>query len=86
MIDWNRRSLIQEVTSVIEENVLKGNIEFESPELKEMLESLNRGDSNEDLIPKILYLAWNIPSGVLPVAAEAVINSLIEEALKKNAE
>ena len=86
MIDWDRENLIAEVVSVIKEKELKGEIEFKTDELKEVVKIFYRGHPTEELKSKILYLAWSIPSGALPVAGEAVIHLLVEEAFKKNAE
>ena len=85
-VDWDREKLLREVVSHIRDGVLvKKNIELEPAELK-ILKSLYRGHPIEEIESKILYLAWGIPSGALPVAAEAVINLLIEEAFEKSAE
>ena len=86
LVDWNREKLIQEVVSQIRGAVLVDKSVELVPDELEMLENLYRGHTIEEMESKILYLAWSIPSGVLPVGAEAVINLLVEEAFKKNAE
>ena len=82
MFDWNRKKLVDEVVRVIEENLNKKKLEF-GDDLEEMVRDLRSGKPSEKTEANILYLAWNIPSGVLPVAAEAVINLLVEEAFRK---
>ena len=84
MVDWNRTELIREMVSVIEEKFRQGKLEIEQDHLKKIIEGLNVGDSVEENKSKILYLAWNIPPGALPLAAEAVINLLVEESFRKD--
>ena len=49
-----------------------------------MIEGLDVGDSVEENESKILYLAWHIPPGALPLAAEAVISLLVKEVFEKD--
>ena len=84
MVDWSRTELIHEMVSVIQEQFRKGNLEIEKDDLKEVIEGLNVGDPVEENESKILYLAWNISPGGLPLAAEAVINLLVKEAFEKD--
>lgn len=83
MVDYDRKTLIDEVISKIEENLNHGRLKFESAGLEEMVRNLRTGEPTEETESNVLYLAWHIPSGVLPLAAEAVINLLVEEAFRK---
>ena len=82
MIDWNRKRLVDEVATVIEENLNKQNLQF-GADLEEIVRNLRNEKSTQETESNVLYLAWNIPSGVLPVAGEAVINLLVEESFRK---
>jgi len=82
MTDWNRKELVDELASIIEENLNKEKLEF-GADLKEIVSNLRNEKSTQETESNILYLAWNIPSGVLPVAGEAVINLLVEESFRK---
>lgn len=84
MVDWNRTELIREMVSVIEEKFRQGKLEIEQDDLKKIIEGLNVGDSVEENKSKILYLAWHIPPGALPLAAEAVISLLVKEVFEKD--
>ena len=84
MVDWNRTKLIHEMVSVIEEKFLQGKLGIEQHDLKEMIEDLDVGKSVAENESKILYLAWHIPPGALPLAAEAVINLLVKEVFEKD--
>ena len=84
MVDWNRTKLIHEMVSVIEEKFRQGKLEIEQDDLKKIIEGLNVGDSVEENKSKILYLAWHIPPGALPLAAEAVISLLVKEVFEKD--
>ena len=84
MVDWNRTKLIHEMVSVIEKKFLQGKLEIEQDDLQEMIKGLDVGDSVEENESKILYLAWHIPPGALPLAAEAVISLLVKEVFEKD--
>lgn len=84
MVDWNRTKLIHEMVSVIEEKFLQGKLEIEQDDLQEMIKGLNVGDSVEENESKIFDLAWHIPPGALPLAAEAVISLLVKEVFEKD--
>ena len=82
MIDWNRKKLVDEVATIIEENLNKKKLQF-GTDLEEIVRNLRNEKSTQETESNVLYLAWNIPSGVLPVAGEAVINLLVEESFRK---
>ena len=82
MFDWDRKKLVDEVATVMEEKLNWEKLEL-GDDLEKMVRNLRTGESTEETESNILYLAWNIPSGVLPVAAEAVISLLVEEAFRK---